>query len=241
MTLRSQVMIGGKIQARWHAQRLTRATGATVAVVLAAVGCTTTHPTAPTGAATATTTPTATAIATPTPAALTAAASVTHKHPIIGTKVGVLVSTTPNARITVVAHFPAENRERTARADATGLRTFWFQTATATPGYRVKVDVRVYAHGQKRFIRTWFTPRQKPPPPAPTRSNYLAFSRGAIWLLPQDQQWSLLRAGRILPACGRRRERRGRGWRGHHLREQQRPALGTGLISSNSAMAPISR
>ena len=144
----------GKIQARWHAQRLTRATGATVAVVLAAVGCTTTHPTAPTGAATATTTPTATAIATPTPAALTAAASVTHKHPIIGTKVGVLVSTTPNARITVVAHFPAENRERTARADATGLRTFWFQTATATPGYRVKVDVRVYAHGQKRFIRT---------------------------------------------------------------------------------------
>ena len=34
---------------------------------------------------------------------------------------------------------------------------------------------------------------------APTRSNYLTFSRSAIWLVPQDQQWSLLRAGRILP------------------------------------------
>lgn len=172
-------MIGGKIQAHWHAQRLTAATGATVAVVLAAVGCTTTHHTAPTGAATATTTPTATAIATPTPAPLTAAASVTHKHPIIGTRVGVLVSTIPNARITVVAHFPAENRERTARADATGLRTFWFQTATATPGYRVEVYVRVYAHGQKRFIRTWFTPRQKPPPPPPPPAPTISPSAAA--------------------------------------------------------------
>lgn len=174
-------MTGGKTQARWHARRLTAATGAVLAVVLAAVGCTTTHHSAPPGAASATLSPTATAIATPTPAPLTVAASVTHKHPIISTKVGVLVSTMPNARITVVAHFPAENREKTARADATGLRTFWFQTGSATPGHRVKVDVRVYAHGQKRSSRIWFTPRQRPPPPpppAPTTSPSAAAPSG---------------------------------------------------------------
>jgi hypothetical protein len=62
-----------------------------------------------------------------------------------------------------------------------------------------------------------------------THSGSLIFSRAAIWLLPQDQHWPLLRAGRILPACGRRDERRGRGWRGHHLREQERSALGADL------------
>ncbi len=62
-----------------------------------------------------------------------------------------------------------------------------------------------------------------------TRSGSFIFSRGAIWLLSQDKQRPLLRAGRILSACGRRHERRGRGRRGHHLREQQRPALGADL------------
>ena len=83
-----------------------------------------------------------------------------------GTKVGVLVSTAPGARITVVAHFEASDRKKTARADTAGRHTFWFPVGTATPGVRVKVDVRVSAHGQKRSIRVWFTPRQPPPPPA---------------------------------------------------------------------------
>src|SRR5438067_1767735 len=152
-------MTGGKTKTCWHARRLAAATGAAVAVVLAAVGCTSAHPTAASSATTAT--PTATAAATPTVTPLTVSASVTRKHPIIGTNVGVLVSTVPNARVTVVAHFPVENREKIRRADATGLRTFWFQTATAAPGYRVKVDIRVNSHGQKRSSRTWFTPRQR--------------------------------------------------------------------------------
>jgi hypothetical protein len=81
--------------------------------------------------------------------------------------VGVQVSTAPGARITVVAHFAAGDREKTARADATGLHTFWFPLGSAPPGIRVMVTVRVSAHGQKRLTRVWFTPRQPPPPPAP--------------------------------------------------------------------------
>jgi len=153
--------------------------GVAIAVVLGAVGCASTNHTAPPSAAATSLAPTATASATPTLAPLTAAASVTGKHPIIGTNVGVLVSTMPNARIVVVARFSAGDREETARADATGLRTFWFPTASAMPGYQVEVDVHVYAHGQKRSSRIWFTPRQRPlppppPPPAPAPSHSVA-------------------------------------------------------------------
>jgi hypothetical protein len=63
------------------------------------------------------------------------------------------MSTLPHVRIIVVAHFLAGNEEKTGRADGTGLRTFWFQTATTAPGYRIKVDVRVHMHGQKRSSR----------------------------------------------------------------------------------------
>jgi hypothetical protein len=138
-----------------------------VAVAIAAVGCSSAPHTAPPSAAAATSTATASATPTPTPTPLTATASVTRTRPYIGASVGVVVSTLPNAWITVVAHFSAGDREKTRRADGSGLRTVWFETATAAPGYRVKVDVRVRAHGQKASSRTSFTPRQKPPPPPP--------------------------------------------------------------------------
>jgi len=92
---------------------------------------------------------------------------VTRRHPIAGAKAGISVVTVPDARISVVVHFQAGNRKKTARADAAGLHTFWFTLGSAPPGYRVKVDVRVSANGQKRTYRAWFTPRQRPPPPVP--------------------------------------------------------------------------
>jgi hypothetical protein len=153
--------------ARWRTRRQTAATGAVVAVMLVTGGCTSTHLTTPPSAAAATSTGTATATPTPTPTLLTVSASVTSKHPIIGRTVGVFISTLPNARITVVVHFPAGDNEKTRHADDTGLHTFWFDTAGAIPGYRVKVDVQAYAHGRKRSTRTWFTPRPKPPPAPP--------------------------------------------------------------------------
>lgn len=97
--------------------------------------------------------PSPTPTTSPPPAPLTSTASVTRKHPRTGTTVGVQVSTAPGARITVVAHFETGDREKTARADATGLHTFWFPLGSAPPGIRVMVTVRVSAHGQKRLTR----------------------------------------------------------------------------------------
>ncbi len=141
-----------------------------LAVVLAAVGCASTgHTAAPAAPAISTPTaaPTPASAATPTPSPLTATVSVTRKHPLAGTKVGVTVLTVPNARITVVAHFQASDRKKAAHADAGGEHTFWYRLGNATPGYRVRVNVHVFANGHQLARRAWFTPRQRPPPPAP--------------------------------------------------------------------------
>jgi hypothetical protein len=177
------------MQTRHRAQKLMVATGAAVAVTLAAVGCSSGSPTAPiaaTAGASPTASPTPTPTASPPPARLTSTASVTRRRPLTGTKVGVQVSTAPGARITVVAHFETSDRKKTARADSTGLHTFWFPVGSAPPGIRVMVTVRVSAHGQKHSTRVWFTPRQPPPPtpkittapPAPPSGCYPKASTG---------------------------------------------------------------
>jgi hypothetical protein len=132
--------------------------------MVAMAGCSSAPHTAPI-AATAPPTPARTT--SPPPPPLTGTASVTRRHPRAGTKVGVLVSTAPGAQITVVAHFQAGDRKKTARAGTAGRHTFWFPVGTAAPGLRVRVDVRVSAHGQTRSARVWFTPRQRPSPAAP--------------------------------------------------------------------------
>lgn len=149
------------------AQNLAAAAGATIAVLLAAVGCAATRHPVP-GQAVATI-PASAPAATPAAAPPTCTILVTRMHPADGTKVGISVTTTPGARITAVAHLPAANHKKTARADATGLHTFWFQVGSTTPGYRVKVTVRVSAHGRKHSCRASFTPRQPlSPKPSPT-------------------------------------------------------------------------
>jgi hypothetical protein len=154
---------------------------AATTVLLAAVGCASAPHAAAPLAQVATTTPAASATpsATPAPPPLTGTASVTRRHPIAGAKAGISVITVPDARISVVVHVQAGNRTKTARADATGLHTFWFTLGSAPPGYRVKVDVRVSANGQKRSYRAWFTPRQRPPPPLPTPAPAPAPSQSA--------------------------------------------------------------
>jgi hypothetical protein len=157
------------MQSCHRGRNLTAATGVTIAGLLAAVGCTTTpHPTPPAQAAAATSA--AAPAATPPPAPPTCTTSVSRRHPADGTNVGISVTTAPGTRITIIAQFPAGNRKKTARVGSTGLHTFWFQVGGATPGYRVKVSVRVFAHRQKRSCRASFTPRQPPPPPAPSPS-----------------------------------------------------------------------
>ena len=90
--------------------------------------------------------------------------------------------TVPGARITVVTHFQNGDRMKSARADPTGAHSFWFQLGSAAPGYRVKVSVRVTAHGQKLSTRAWFIPRQRPLPPvaAPAPAPSAASSSSAV-------------------------------------------------------------
>jgi hypothetical protein len=147
---------------RFLARRLITAVLAVSVLALAACSSTGTQATTAT-----TVSPSPTQTTSPPPPPLTSTASVTRRHPITGSKVGVLVSTAPGARITVVAHFEAGDRKKTARADSTGSRKFWFSLGSAPPGVRVTVIVRVAGHGQKRSTRVWFSPRQPPPPPAP--------------------------------------------------------------------------
>lgn len=164
-------MTGGKSQVCGSARVLMVAAGAAIAAVLAVAGCSST-PNVASVAATASPTPTPTASP---PAPLAAKASVTRRHPKTDAKVGVLVSTAPGARITVVAHYRAGDRKKTARADSVGLHAFWFPVGAAPPGVRVTVDVRVSAHGQRRLVRVWFTPRQPPPSPASPAAPAVAF------------------------------------------------------------------
>jgi hypothetical protein len=141
-----------------------------LAFVLAAGCASAERPAAPAAPATATTPApiaTATSPAAPAPPPLTVTTSLTRRHPLAGTKIGIAVFAVPGARITVVAHFSAGDSTRSAHAGAAGVHTFWFHLGSATPGYRVKVSVRVSAHGQKLASRAWFIPRQRPPPPAP--------------------------------------------------------------------------
>ena len=137
---------------------------AVLALVFGAVGCASGHGPARTVATTAAS---ATASPTPTVTPLTGSVWLTSSHPRDGSSVGVMVATLPHARISVVAHFPAGAWRKSARADASGKHRFWYTIRSATPGYPVKVNVVMSAHGQTVSSREWFTPRPRPAPPAP--------------------------------------------------------------------------
>jgi hypothetical protein len=141
---------------------------AVLTLVFGAVGCASGHGqvrTAATTAASTTASPTPTPSPTVTP--LTGSVSLLGTHPRDGSSEGVIVSTLPRAWISIVAHFPAGAWRKSARADASGFHTFWYTIGSATPGYPVKVNVVMSAHGQKVSSRAWFTPRPRPAPPAP--------------------------------------------------------------------------
>ena len=160
--------------------------------VLALAACSSTQPQV-TPMSTASPAPTATT--SPSRAPLTGTASVTRRHPLTGTTVGVMVSTAPDAKITVVAHFESGDRKKTARADSTGLHKFWFALGSAPPGVRITVVVRVSAHGQKRSTRVWFSPRQPPPPPAPKPTTAPPAPSRAAVLRDLIMDWLLSCAG----------------------------------------------
>jgi hypothetical protein len=93
-------------------------------------------------------------------------ATVTKRYPVDGSSVGVRVKTAPSARIAVAAHYEYTTRKKAGRANLNGRRTFWYHVDSATPGFRIKVDVTVSRDGRKASCSTWFTPRAVAPQPS---------------------------------------------------------------------------
>ena len=217
-----------------HAQRLMAAMSAAVAAVLAGTGCLSAPPTTPV-VPVAQASPTPSPTASPSLAPLTGTASVARRNPRTGSQVGVSVVTSPGARITIIAHFEAGDRKKTARADATGLHILVprRQRPAWNPG-----------QGGCPRVCAWpeaLHPDMVHPAPACPSASAGAptgFAASAERLLPGDQQRTLLRARRVLPACRRWHERYRGGRRGHHLRRQQRLALGTSLTCRLKARSP---
>jgi hypothetical protein len=94
-------------------------------------------------------------------ARLACSASVTTRYPRDDTSVGIRITTTASARIRVAAHFRGGVRRKTAVANAAGKQTIWYRLGGATPGYKVRVDVRVAKNSRSASCSTWFTPRRR--------------------------------------------------------------------------------
>jgi hypothetical protein len=96
----------------------------------------------------------------PRPAAIRCTASVTSRYPARGSRIGILIKTVPAAHIRTTAHFKSARRIERSRADSAGRQTIWYRVGTATPGYRVVVDVLVYGGRTSGSCSTWFAPRR---------------------------------------------------------------------------------
>ena len=57
------------------------------------------------------------------------------------------------------------------------------------------VDVRVSAHGQKRSVRVWFTPRQPPPPPASPAAPAVAFGCNVLQTGAGQEEFNVTTTG----------------------------------------------
>jgi hypothetical protein len=94
------------------------------------------------------------------PAPLPCSATVTNQHPLDGSSVGIQISTSKSARITVALHFRGKTHRTTARANRNGKDTIWWPVGGARPGYKVMVDVTVIHYARHGSCSTWFTPRK---------------------------------------------------------------------------------
>lgn len=99
---------------------------------------------------------------------LRCAVRVTNRHPVVGSSVGVRVRTARRARVRVDAYYEHVTRPESARAGVHGRHVFWYGTAGAMPGYRVRVVVHVFRHHHRGVCSAWFAPRQSGPVPDPT-------------------------------------------------------------------------
>jgi hypothetical protein len=94
------------------------------------------------------------------PVRLTCSASMTNSHPADYTSTGVRVRTAARARISTAAHYRTTTHWKYRTADSHGRRTVWYYISSATPGYKVVVDVYVAKAGKKGSCSTSFIPHR---------------------------------------------------------------------------------
>jgi hypothetical protein len=99
---------------------------------------------------------------------LRCAARVTSRHPVVGSSVGIQVRTARRARVKVDAYYRRVTRPESARAGTRGRHVFWYGTAGAASGFRVRVVVHVSRRHHRGVCSAWFTPQRGTPVPDPT-------------------------------------------------------------------------
>jgi hypothetical protein len=98
------------------------------------------------------------AVAAPDAARLPCSASMSNAHPADYTTTDVRVHTAAHAHVTTVAHYKTTNTKHHRTAGSKGNATVPYYISGATPGYRVRVTVRVTRGRRSGSCSTSFTP-----------------------------------------------------------------------------------
>jgi hypothetical protein len=85
-------------------------------------------------------------------------ARMTNSHPADYTTTTVKVRTVKFARVRTRAHYRTTATTHYRRASSHGRATIPYYISGATPGYRVRVSVRVRKNGRTGYCHTFFTP-----------------------------------------------------------------------------------
>jgi hypothetical protein len=93
-------------------------------------------------------------------AALTCRASMSDATPKQYTNVFVRVKTAPRAKVRTVAHYKTTDTVRRGKANSKGRASIKYYISGATPGYRVRVDVKVTKNGKSKSCSTSFKPHR---------------------------------------------------------------------------------
>ena len=81
-------------------------------------------------------------------------------HPADYTTVYVRVRTASRARVVTVAHYKTTNHKKSRKANTSGQASVPYYISGATPGFKVKVSVRVSRNGRTGSCSTAFTPHR---------------------------------------------------------------------------------
>lgn len=87
-------------------------------------------------------------------------ASMSSTHPADYTTVYVRVRTASRAKVVTVAHYRTTSHRKSRKANRTGRAWVPYYISRATPGYKVKVSIRVTKSGRTGNCSTSFIPHR---------------------------------------------------------------------------------